>query len=101
MAERVWTTTEEVAGEFQIAHSDHLLLQNFEKHNNIRESIIGDTSQFWDDVEPNKIESFLSAYFNTNIKLLAIEKDTNVAYGNPVWAFAYQKSDAPKKEPTI
>ena len=76
-------------------------MHDFDKYNDAREKTVGDTGQFWNNVEPEKVESFLSVYFNKTIRLLAIEQETNIAYGNTVWAFAYREADTPEEEPEI
>lgn len=76
---------------YSAVYSDRLWQWDDVKYNRCREEVFGDCSQSWDGKKPCDIEKFLSIYFQTVVKLQAIVKGCNAAYGSPYWAFLYEE----------
>lgn len=75
-------------------YSDRLFQWDSKKHDEFCQKHFGNTGQYWDRREPDKIQEFLSDYLNEKVILCKIEQHTNASNGYPLWRFDYRKSDA-------
>jgi len=70
--------------------TDRLYQWDYEKYNNLCEKYFGNTSQYWNNREPEKVELFLQDYLEKpNLKLVLIMEYCNASSGYPLWRFIY------------
>jgi hypothetical protein len=70
-------------------YSDRILRQDYEKTRKLMKKHFGDTSDYYNDREPEKIEEFLSEYLDKKIKIIFIMEYCNKSSGYPLWRFDY------------
>ncbi len=71
-------------------YSDRLFQWNAAKHDELCMKHFGNTGQYWNLREPEKIESFLRDWTeNQNLKLIFVMEYCNQATGYPCWRFDY------------
>lgn len=68
-------------------YSDRISQQDYSKTERLKKKHFGDTSDYYSNANPKKIESFLSEYLDRDIKLILIMEYCNVSSGYPVWRF--------------
>lgn len=72
-------------------YSDRMLQWDYEKTRKLMKKYFGEQGDYYSNRPPEKIESFLSEYFNCNVKLIFIMEYCNVSNGYPLWRFAFKK----------
>lgn len=82
---------------YSAVYSDRLYQWDASKYDRCREEVFGEHSQSWDGKKPSDIERFLSIYLQTKVKLQAIVKGCNAAYGSPYWVFFYEEDSNDKR----
>lgn len=87
-----WKTDENEKWD-SVVYSDRLLLWDFNKFNVCCQQVFGDKGQSFSNREPEKIEKFLSLYFDCSIKLIIIQEGCNVSNGYPYWIFHFKNLD--------
>lgn len=74
-------------------YTDRLLQWDYEKTRELMKKHFGNTSDYWNQIKPKKIESFLQERLNDpTIKLVLIMEYCNVSNGYPLWRFDYKSS---------
>lgn len=73
------------------AYSDRLFQWDPKKHDTLCKKHFGDTSQYWDNRSPEKIEQFLQEYNGFPLTLQKIVTGTNVSTGYPFWCFMWKR----------
>jgi hypothetical protein len=74
----------------EAVYSDRLFQWDSKKYNNCCKEVWGNESQYFYERNPKEIESFLSKYFEKEIKLTAIEVGCNMSTGYPYWVFYFE-----------
>lgn len=72
-------------------YSDRLYQWNPKKYNELRKKHFNDIAQLWDNSDIEKIEDFLSDYFEKKVKLLKVLRGENQSTGYPYWVFGYDE----------
>lgn len=75
--------------EYNTVWSDRLLQWDYDKTRRLMGVHFGSFGDYYDDRTPQKIQSFLSDYFERPIQLHRIMKYCNQSSGYPVWRFDY------------
>lgn len=70
-------------------YSDRLYQWHSQKHDDLCEKYFHNQGQYWDDREPELIQSFLSDYLGHNIILTKITREENASTGYPYWKFDF------------
>lgn len=70
-------------------YSDRLLQWDYEKTRKLMKKHFGNTSDYYSERNPEKIEKFLSEYMGKKIKIIFIMEYCNVSSGYPLWRFDY------------
>jgi hypothetical protein len=72
-------------------YSDRLWSWDHKKYDECCEMVWGNIGQYFHAREPERIEKFLSLYFNCAIELLKIGEECNQSSGYPLWVFWYRQ----------
>lgn len=73
-------------------YTDRLLQWDFEKHDKLCVKHFGNTGQYWDNREPEKIEAFLRDWCDDRgLMLIQVTEYCNQATGYPTWRLDYLK----------
>lgn len=72
-------------------YSDRLFQWDPEKYNRCCKEVFGDIGQYFNTRNPDKIQQFLSIYFEKDVELLAIVQGCNQFSGFPYWIFLYEE----------
>ena len=72
-------------------YSDRLFQWDYKKYNKCCQEVFANDGQYFYNRDPNKIEKFLSMYFEKEIKLTAVTQGCNQATGYPYWVFFYEE----------
>lgn len=94
----VWQDKDFDKGKCNSVDSDRLYQWDSEKYNKCRKEVFNDKGQYFYQADSNKIEKFLSLYFEKEIKLTAVVQNCNVSSGFPYWTFFFEDIDVKKKE---
>jgi hypothetical protein len=72
-----------------VVYSDRLFEQNYYRYNRLCLKYFKDTSLLWHEREPEKVEAWLSDYFEKPVTLIAIVRDCHTSNGNHLCVFFY------------
>lgn len=76
-------------------YSDRLLQWDHNKHDRLCKKHFGNTSQYWNNRKPKKIEAFLRDWANDeSIVLCRVTEYLNHSNGYPLWRFDFFQSGA-------
>lgn len=74
-------------------YSDRLRMWDDKKLTHLMKKHCGTTGDYWDGIEPLKIQAFLRAWFDdSRLKLILVMQECNVSSGYPLWRFGFKTS---------
>lgn len=74
------------------AYSDRMMQWDLDKFTRCAKKAFGiNCGQYFNDKKPEDVETFLSLYFETKLKLTGIEQACNMWTGYPYWIFYYKE----------
>jgi hypothetical protein len=77
----------------QTAYSDRLMQEDYKKARTLMQKHFGETGDWWNSRNPEKIEAFLQEWLgDTGLKLILMMQYCNQSNGNPYWRFDYKKT---------
>lgn len=86
----VWKNNYNKGKGYGVVYSDRLFQWNSERYNKCCKSIWGNEGQHFHNRNPEDIESFLSLYYDSKVKLVVVMEGCNVSNGYPYWIFFYE-----------
>lgn len=70
-------------------YSDRLVHWDYNKYNELCIKHFGNRGQYWNNREPEKIEAFLSEYFDKEVDFIRKKQFENVSNGYPYWLLTF------------